>query len=218
MPHEMKLVRNAFFTYQVGTKKDGAETVVSRAFEQIFNYDGISVQVNGTYKRHGADAINVFGKKHILATRTNGKDVAAKASSIQAKRLNPMSILPARNAKYQKLKAALGTDTTTLAKYAKEPTKNVYGSKLPDPSIAGTFFLIDGLTANEVYAVFTTAIKANTMALNADTEIELTCGAGHLGQLEQGQPLDTTTYTKMKVKVFFDGTIYNVNHCAGPAM
>jgi hypothetical protein len=214
---ETDLVRNGFFTYYVATKKDNTQTAETRKLDQIFNHDGITVQVQGEYTRKGSKALNCFAKKHLLATRTGGKDADAKATSVHSKRLNPMSVLASRNAKLKALKNAGGSNLS----YGTQPTKDVYGSKLekkdttsPDPS--STFFLIDGLTPDQVRAVFTSAIKGKC-TVDADTEVELHCGSGHLWQYVEGKVLDKTSFTKMKVSVFFDGTKYNVHHCAGPA-
>lgn len=212
---ESDLVRNQFFTYYIASKSNGATTAETRKLDQIFNYDGVTVQVNGSYQRGTKMALNVFGKKHILATRVGGKDVADKAASIHAKRQNPMSILSDRNKKFKALKVAAGTGANTLS-YGTQPTKDVYGTKFADDKIPSTFFLIDNLSPDEVRAVFTSAITAATCAINQDTDIELVCGAGHVGQLTTGSPMDTTSYTKIKVRVYFDGMIYNVNHCLGP--
>ena len=226
---ESSLVRNSFFTYYVGTNGKGASLVETRKLEQTFNDGaGITVHLNGNFIRKGAKMLNLFGKKHILATRSGGKSADDKADSIHKKRLDPMTINTRRGEKNKSLKTAMASNkkdtvgAVSKIDYALSPTKDVYGKKLEKAPSAteepsSTFFVIDALTPDQVRKVFIDAVKGNTFTSGEDTHLELDCGAGNLWQYAEGKTLQKDKYTKMKVSVYYDGTTHYFYHCTGPA-
>jgi hypothetical protein len=177
------VMKNAYFTHFAVQQDDG--TVVSkvhRSSEQIWNAQGIAMQVQGTMPNGsahwGKGTFNCFAKKHLLATGGGKSDANTKMANIVGRRdvSGAATAHKNRGLELEALKKAMITGVADKEKgqKLKQAARDLrqhyeqfaYGATRTPIC---TFVLLDGMTANDIKDIFATPlVNAETSGWNED--------------------------------------------------
>jgi hypothetical protein len=237
MSQIVSVVKNQFFTYfSVGTG-NGAVQAKYREREQVWNYDGLAIKVQGT---SWDGSYNGFGKKHLLTTEggTPGRDPLDKLASVLAKRadnsgnqnrqgklkglveaaygplprpVDPETLpgKPSKKAQAESIKTQRQADTTTMGSHFES---NTYA---PATNIV-TMILLDGLTKNDAPQAFAEGIRAAGFSGgNGQEEKNVIVSFRQPRVIEMETNGNMGYYWRVAVKVVRKDGVYHVYHCDG---
>jgi hypothetical protein len=223
-------VKNPYFTYFQVRKGDGSlDAKIHRTAEQIWNYDGVAIQIQGIMPASahwGTKTYNCFAKKHLVATSTGGSDAGTKMTNILAKRnvQNAADTHGNRKEEQARLRTAMFEGVPNAAKQGvakqinTQVTKNyevfAYGATRTDVC---TFVLLNQLSPDEAKRCFARAIQRVTWTEDERKDLDIEFPAACVvTQTNNGQQEKSDTIKVSAVCNSGSGVkTYYVFHCDG---